>query len=636
VTSTVVRRRSARWVDGLAFLCVIAYAMLTATLSIRQHDSFHTHAFDMGYIDNVVWNTSQGRLFVNDFADKPRNYLGDHFSPALVLLSPLYWLWSDPRALFIAQSIALALSILPCYWLVRRRYPRLALLVLVALLLNPALLGIALGEFHEIALAVPLLSWGLVALLDLHGHKQTIGIWVGLLGALLVKEEVAAIVATVGVYLILSRPFCKRYQSGKSNGEPGALTGLVLLVIAVGWLGFVWGALPAVLPDAVSHWQDRFGDIAPTPLQGAMRLLTDPAYTAGRYASAAKWQAVVRALWPLALLPLFAPSVFALSLPVIGYLLLSSKSSVSQLQFWYVTPLLPILFVATADAIARSPLRRAQLFTVALLAVSATAYVLQGPGPLAIQYEEARFDVNLRTTCGSRLLDLIPPAAPLSAQDNLIPHLAHRRTLFVFPSMGDPPAEYVALDSRYEFAGGYSNWPTVRPLEVTAVVNRFLSDPAYDLIGDACDYKVLQRTATPQIAHRLDVIFGGEVRLVGYAIAVADRQDIFQPVGSMPLGGQRARVILWWQPTARIAGDYTVFVHALDSGGGISGQHDGPPANGFRPTSQWAGQEIVRDIHYFTPSASATQIEVGLYNGQTGQRLVDANGTDAVKLPVGE
>ena len=78
----------ARWrpVDFAAALCVAAFALISMTLAIRQHDSFHTHAFDLGYIDNVMWNTSQGRLFVNDFPDKPGNFLGEHFSPALMLV----------------------------------------------------------------------------------------------------------------------------------------------------------------------------------------------------------------------------------------------------------------------------------------------------------------------------------------------------------------------------------------------------------------------------------------------------------------------------------------------------------------------------------------------------------------------
>ena len=625
-----------QWVDLAAAFCVVAFALITLYFSIRQHDSFHTHAFDMGYIDNVLWNTSQGRFFVNDFPDKPHNFLGEHFSPALIALAPLYWIWPDARVLFVAQSVALALSVVPCYYFVRRRYPGLALLVVVALLVQPALWTIALGEFHEIVLAVPLLAWASVALFDLRGGAQMLGLWAGLMGALLVKEEVAVSVATVGLYLICAALIRRRRPAAERAPGPGAVAGLGLVVVAAGWLGFVWEVLPKLLPDAVSHWQDRFGDIAPTPLAGLARLVFDPVYTAGRFASAAKAQAVARTVWPLALLPVFAPVIFSLALPVMGYLLLSGKTSVSLLQVWYAAPLLPGLFVATAGAIAWSPRSRARIFGVLLLAASASAFVLLGPGPLAVQYEGARFETGARTECGDRLLALIPTGASLAAQDNLIPHLAHRRTLFVFPSLGEPPAEYIALDARYEFAGGYSNWPVVRPLDVPRVVNQYLSDPRNDLIGDGCDYKVLRHMEATQIANRRDDSFGQEARLLGWAVAVADTQGIYQAVTAPMRAGQSVRVILWWQASVRMSVDYTVFVHALDAGGQLAGQHDSPPANGYRPTAQWAEQEIVRDIHYFEISKNASEIEAGLYNSQTGVRLETTNGAGAVRFGGGQ
>lgn len=638
---SVARRFNGGWV--IPFTLFLAYILFASTLAIRQHDSFHTHAFDMAYFDNVLWNTSQGRLFVNDLPDKPRIFLGEHFSPALIALAPLYWLCSDARVLLIAQSIALALSVVPPYLLVRQRQPHLALLVMLAFYLNPAMLGVALSEFHEIALAAPLVSWGLWALVQgTNDERRTTNgegqptypfrLWslgFGLfLGALLVKEEIAVIVAAVGLYLAV-RAWRGRFT--RCAPRFTSISGVALIAIAVAWLAFVWGVLPGILSDATSHWQVRYGDIAPTPWLGLQRLLSDPAFLIGRYASPAKFAAIARVLWPLAFVPLLAPQLFALALPAFAYLLLSNKASVSQLQFWYVTPLLPILFSATAVSIARAPLGRARLMSVALLIASALAYWSLGAGPLSQNVEPARFAVTERTTCGHRLLQLIPASASISAQDNLLPHLAHRHDLYVFPSMGEPLAEYVALDARYEVVGGYSNWPLFRRADVPAVLNRFLSQPTYALLGDGCDYKILRYTGTLRIAQLLRRSFGGQIALLGYEIAVADEQGLYWPANTWK-AGQALRLILWWQATPHIARDYTVFVHALDEKGRLVGQHDSPPANGFRPTAQWAEGDIVKDIHYFTLAGDAAQIEVGLYDGQTQQRLMLEDGSDAVRI----
>ena len=197
--------RRFRWSPAIAVILCLTYILFVAALAVRQHDSFHTHAFDMAYFDNVIWNTSQGRLFVNDFPDKPRNFLGEHFSPALILLAPLYWLLPDARVLLVAQAVALGLTVVPSYLMVHQRYPRLALVVMLALYLNPALLGVALSEFHEITLAAPFVAWVLWRVSEQGREGGSIGWLVGLVGGLLValafKEEVAVIVAAVGVYL---------------------------------------------------------------------------------------------------------------------------------------------------------------------------------------------------------------------------------------------------------------------------------------------------------------------------------------------------------------------------------------------------------------------------------------------------
>jgi hypothetical protein len=312
--------------------------------------------------------------------------------------------------------------------------------------------------------------------------------------------------------------------------------------------------------------------------------------------------------------------VGALALPVYAYLLLSNKASVSQLQFWYVTPLLPLLFNATAIAIARASLRQVRIFTLVLIVASASAYWAIGAGPFAANYEPARFAVTERTQCGRRLLSLIPPTATISALDNLMPHLSHRRTLYVFPSMGEPLAEYVALDARYEFVGGHRNWP-MRQNEAPPFLNRFLAQPEYALMGDGCDYKILRYTQMPNITQPLQKNFAGQVELLGYDIALADKQGIYQAATTPFAKGRAVRVMLWWRAPTKIPQDYTVFVHALNANGQLVGQHDSPPANGFRPTSSWNDGELVRDIHYFTVNDDATQIVVGLYDARTGQRV---------------
>lgn len=81
------------------------------------------------------------------------------------------------------------------------------------------------------------------------------------------------------------------------------------------------------------------------------------------------------------------------------------------------------------------------------------------------------------------------------------------------------------------------------------------------------------------------------------------------------------RVTLYWQATAPIDRDYSVFVHSsdrdvIDSPEAIVGQADSSaPVYGWYPTSRWSLKEIVRDDHILQTSSDrpAKIVSVGLY-----------------------
>lgn len=96
----------------------------------------------------------------------------------------------------------------------------------------------------------------------------------------------------------------------------------------------------------------------------------------------------------------------------------------------------------------------------------------------------------------------------------------------------------------------------------------------------------------------------------------------------------RADVELTWQALRQPAGDYTVFVHLLDSSGRLVAQHDGIPSEASFPTTLWRAGDTVTDLHHLdgTPS-SGVGLEVGLYTTPDLQRLPVFTGGDAYRTP---
>ncbi len=84
-------------------------------------------------------------------------------------------------------------------------------------------------------------------------------------------------------------------------------------------------------------------------------------------------------------------------------------------------------------------------------------------------------------------------------------------------------------------------------------------------------------------------------------------------------------LVLYWESDGQIENDYTVFAHIIAADGTLAAQQDNIPLFGIRPTTTWRDQEEMEDpIFLRTDEAlkpGSYQLSVGMYNGQTLQRL---------------
>ncbi len=123
---------------------------------------------------------------------------------------------------------------------------------------------------------------------------------------------------------------------------------------------------------------------------------------------------------------------------------------------------------------------------------------------------------------------------------------------------------------------------------------------------------------------RLDANLGGRVRLIGYDLA----DSPIRP-------GSEITPTLYWQATAPLETDYTVFLHVRDENDRTVAQADAPPLQGFYPTSQWKPGEMLNDTQRVVLPGDLKpgryRIVAGLVDAASGQRLpvLDAAGEEA-------
>jgi uncharacterized membrane protein len=187
---------------------VILFTVLVGMHALVRQQSYHTDAFDLGNMDQAVWNTLHGHpfRFTNRGADweGPPTRLGIHVEPILLLVALIYLIHSGPETLLILQTIALALGAVPLFLLGRSRIPELPLTAAAlacAYLITPALLGEALWDFHPVALATPLL---LLAVWALDSRRYAVFAVAAVLAAM-TKEDVALALIPLGLYIAFWR-----------------------------------------------------------------------------------------------------------------------------------------------------------------------------------------------------------------------------------------------------------------------------------------------------------------------------------------------------------------------------------------------------------------------------------------------
>ncbi|MGB3905271.1 MAG: DUF2079 domain-containing protein [Anaerolineae bacterium] len=586
-------------VSLLAVLLTL-YVVLFAALSLRKHSNFRTHN-DLAIHSQVVWNTSQGRLFETTLLeDRPTNYLGHHFSPALLLLAPLYSLWPDARLLLIVQSVALALGAVPIFMLVQNqtRSQLLGLTLSLAYLLFPALHYVNLFDFHDVILGVPLLSFASFCLLT----RRYRLLFVFLALSLLVKEEMAFIAFAFGLYILIVQ---RRRRLG-----------LLVMLLAVAW-GIV--TMRIIMPSIAGRAYfpvGRYGYLGSSFGEIAVSVVRNPVLVLQHLLTPAKIEFLLHLLAPLAFLPLLGFDTLLLAIPTMLYLLLSDYEPQYSMQYHYAAPLIPLLVMSAATGAARLMRRRERSVSVALsalvLVTSVTSYLLHSPGPVARHFnEDGAYTLWPDLASGYDALAAIPPEAPVMTLEEFAPHLASRESIYV-ENENYLPVEYIFQE--YTARTASPRYPALVP------PGRELLYPYCETIFDNDGYWVRRYLESVPVSHSVGATFDSKLTLLAYEWR--DSKGLPAPVLKP---GEVLDLIIAWRAEQELPERYVFFVHLLDQDAHRWAQVDQEVEKGVYPTNLWERGMVVADhyslsVPWGTPPGKY-QVLIGAYSEETGRRL---------------
>ena len=479
---------------------VVAYVLFYGNYVVLEHNRFQTFGFDLGIFAQGTWLLAH---FHDPFVTlRGLDLFGDHASFILIVLAPIYRLWSDPRALLLLQVIATAVPAIVTYCIGAKRIgPTAGLAVALAYLLYPAMQWAAVWQFHPETLATAFLSLAALTA-ELRRHRW-LAVFVGL--ALLCKEDVSFVVFGFGAALWL-----------RGNRRPGLW---VATAAAVYFVAVTFGVMHLINGSGNLYFQRNYG-ISQHGIAGVALGLPHVVSQAWSTAINDKGLLYLTLVFlPLLMLPLLD---WRGLLPTVPPLLLNLGSNVpyqQQIHFQYLATSAPFLALATIGGLTALRTRQGPSapmtagsdhnsilmpgerglvpVLLALLVMAAALSWTHGPVDGAWQLSRTAAsagDLEKRTA-----LATIPAGAVVSAQYDLDPHLTSRTGDYEFPNPfaaanwgmpGDEPSDRMTQSVRYVIVE-----PTNLGASDRAVYDELAISGQWQSIFSGTYVTVLRRTA---------------------------------------------------------------------------------------------------------------------------------------------
>ncbi|AFZ37611.1 Protein of unknown function DUF2079, membrane [Stanieria cyanosphaera PCC 7437] len=442
----------------IAIIAAIAFFLCTLSLTLNRHFSFYS-SYDQGIFNQVFWNGIHGRFFESTLSSQLStnvvhsgevpdvNYhrLGQHFTPALLLWLPIYYLFPHPATLTVLQVTLVTAAGLVLYNLARIYVqPAIAVLITISFYCANTILGPTLANFHDIS-QIPLFIFSLLLAME---KRWWWLFWLLAILTLAVREDSGITLFGVGVYLVLS----KRHPR----------TGLILASLSFLYIIALTNLIMPLFSDDISKrfMLERFGQYAEGEEASTLEIIKNMLLNPGRLIMElfTPFFPTIKYLlgqWlPLAFIPAVSPAAWSIATFPLLKLFLGQGQTVLAISLRYAMSVTPGLFygailwwggerfgnfqqpIQTYQP--RKLLPQFRRFWIICIVLSLFFTITSNPSrtlsfliPDSIQPwvyvslpEQWHRVPQIRS-----ILKQIPPDASVSATTYLIPHLSGRRAI---------------------------------------------------------------------------------------------------------------------------------------------------------------------------------------------------------------
>lgn len=385
------------------FLCCLFF-IAYSTLSIVRHNHYGSFGYDLGINDQVVWEYSTIHApitTIDHIVFIPKLFVHVEFIYALI--SPLYWIWSDPRMLLLIQSAFFCFSGLAVYLLAKKYklHPWIQIAATISYLMFYGVQNALWFDAHSAPFEAACTMWFVYFLVSQKNVWTIVFFFLAIFG----KENVAEVTFLISLmYFVLTR----------------RRIGLILAAFSLIYVYLVFGVFFHFIVKGGYQFANSgglFAQLNPTLM----------------YDSPTKLQVYWYTLLSAGFLPLLNPFYL---IPVLGnlfmYFVVGSKVTTAQgLFLHYRIELAPLISWAILASIAtyKKFLNRKYIAVYLVIFALLTQYLLHLPLSYLTKpwfWSQPQAVQNINT-----VLPFLPKNASVVAQNNIVPHVSERLNIFV-------------------------------------------------------------------------------------------------------------------------------------------------------------------------------------------------------------
>ncbi len=406
----------------------------------------------MAIFNQIFWNTIRGRWFEGTIT--LNNYLADHFSPALVLLLPLYAIKPSAITLLVIQVIFTSLCAWPLYKIVKKNSGSniFAYLASFLWLSNPLVHRQVLYEFHMFHIMIFFFFWAFY----FYQQKNTWSFVLFFLLTLATREDAALLFLSFGLFCLAERKFKLQYFI--------IIFSLLYFILAI-FLVKNFSPADSYKFTIYYNWLggDNFVDII-------LIWLKHPLQVVAHIFSLRNIFVIAYLFLIFLFIPLFAKKYLLISFfVVIQYIMTAGGIGGNHIYMHYVMPLLPGFFLAYIFGIWAIINSHSSIFTkiihghknfflIIFILSQVFFFIFISPviNTLMIKYPK-----NYQET---KIIDQIPTDASMAVDHSLLPQFSLRTNIYTIDSTYHgkspfaerdfilPPVDYIVINMNHFLA----------------------------------------------------------------------------------------------------------------------------------------------------------------------------------------